>query len=40
MTAPVFVDTDVPLYTRDDTEPAKRPRAQAWTTGMTGPAIH
>jgi predicted nucleic acid-binding protein len=30
MTALVFVDTNVLLYARDDSEPGKRPRAQAW----------
>lgn len=30
MSALVFVDTNVLLYARDDSEPAKRPRAQAW----------
>lgn len=30
MGALVFVDTNVLLYARDVTEPAKRPRAQAW----------
>jgi predicted nucleic acid-binding protein len=30
MTAPVFVDTNVLLYARDASEPAKQPRAQAW----------
>ena len=30
MTARLFVDTNVLLYARDESEPAKRPRAQAW----------
>lgn len=30
MTARVFVDTNVLLYALDESEPAKRPRAQAW----------
>ena len=30
MTARVFVDTNVLLYAQDESEPAKRPRAQAW----------
>ena len=30
MNAFVFVDTNVLLYARDDSEPAKRQRAQAW----------
>lgn len=30
MTALVFVDTNVLLYAQDESEPAKRPRAQAW----------
>jgi len=30
MTAPVFVDANVFLYGRDEDEPAKRPRANAW----------
>ncbi len=30
MTALVFVDTNVLLYACDDSEPAKRPHAQAW----------
>jgi len=30
MSAPVFVDTNVLLYARDASEPAKQPRATAW----------
>lgn len=30
MTAPVFVDTNVLLYARDASEPAKQPRADEW----------
>lgn len=30
MRAPVFVDTNVLLYAQDESEPAKRPLAQAW----------
>lgn len=30
MTGPVFVDTNVFLYARDEREPAKLPRARAW----------
>jgi len=30
MSAPVFVDTNVFLYARDASEPAKQPRAAAW----------
>lgn len=30
MTALVFVDTNVLLYARDESEPAKQPRAKAW----------
>jgi predicted nucleic acid-binding protein len=30
MTGRVFVDTNVLLYSRDETEPAKQPRAKAW----------
>jgi predicted nucleic acid-binding protein len=30
MSAPVFVDTNVLLYARDASEPAKQPRAAAW----------
>jgi predicted nucleic acid-binding protein len=30
MTAPVFVDTNVFLYARDASEPAKQPQAAAW----------
>ena len=30
MTATVFVDTNVFLYTRDAKEPAKQPRVAAW----------
>lgn len=30
MSALVFVDTNVLLYAQDDSEPAKRPRAQEW----------
>lgn len=30
MTAPVFVDTNVLIYARDASEPAKQPRAEEW----------
>jgi predicted nucleic acid-binding protein len=30
MSAPVFVDTNVLVYARDTSEPAKQPRAAAW----------